>query len=140
MPIADLIIALVVLALTGLLLWRLTRTPARSTITPAEEAAVDHVRAADEDDVLAQLAEIGEALIDAGFDVNDVQSDLHRIAIANGLPDAEIVAMPTVLVVSTRSGSGVRTGAVTTGHERLLLHQIEALDDIVVQSRQGLDP
>lgn len=164
-PVVDIVTAVVVLALTSLLLWQLTRTRTSSdsratadadargtaatetgpgahslTAVATEEPRAERLAATDEDDVLAQLVTTGEALIDACFDVNDVQSELHRIAIANGLPDAEIVAMPTVLVVSTRSGSGVRTGAVTAGQQRLMLHQIEALDDIVVQSRSGLDP
>lgn len=138
-PIADIVISLVVLVLTGLLLWGLTRGTVNGPVEGVRDVRPPE-RPADEDDVLALLAEAGEAMVDAGFDVNDVQSELQKIALAHGLPDAEIVAMPTVLVVSTRSGSGLRTGAVTTGHERLLLYQIEALDEIVTQSQHGLDP
>jgi uncharacterized membrane protein YjjB (DUF3815 family) len=147
-PLADVAIAVVVLALTAALLWGLTRSgDARRGTGPSgagpgaeDRAAAASRPPASEDDVLALLAEAGEALIDAGFDVNDVQFDLRRLAAANGLPDAEIVAMPTVLVVSSRSGTGMRTGAVTTGRERLLLHQIEAIDEVVQESRRGLDP
>lgn len=143
MPLADIVIAVLVLLLGGLLLRRLTRdrTRAPGAAGSAEEhEQLSPQQPASPDDVLSLLVEAGQALIDAGFDVSDVQADLHRIAQANGLPDAEIVALPTALVVSTHDGRGLRTGAVTAGRERLRLHQIERLDDIVRQSRRGLDP
>ncbi len=131
------IIAFVVLVLVGLLLRELTVS---GTPTTVGEQTLLPERPAAEDDVLLLMSTAGDALIEAGFDVSDVQSELRQIALAHGLPDVEILAMPTVLVISARSGSGLRTGAVATGSVQLRLHQIEALDDVVTQSRRGLDP
>ncbi len=98
------------------------------------------LRPATEEDVLRLMSIAGDALIEAGFDVSDVQSDLRAIAAAHGMPDVQIIAMPTALVVSSTSGGTLRTSAVATGAVQLRLHQIEALDDVVTRTRLGLDP
>ncbi len=95
----------------------------------------------------AALEAIGEAMIDAGYTVMTVQESLEGIARVNGFPRTEIVAMPTALFVSTRSspsasargGSAgeVHTGAISSGHRPLLLHQLDELDTIVGQARAG---
>ena len=88
-------------------------------------------------DVLMLLTSAGEALIDSGFDVNDVQSDLVQIARAYGMADAEIIALPTALLVSSRTGGQLRTAAVASGRQRLRLHQIEELEEVVRAARAG---
>ena len=45
-------------------------------------------------DVLVAMAVTGEALIDSGFDVTEVQSDLDKMGRAYGVPNAEIVVLP----------------------------------------------
>ncbi len=135
-PLTSAIIAFVVLILVALLLRELT------TVAGSPPDAEDTVtlRPATEEDVLRLMSIAGDALIEAGFDVSDVQTDLRAIAAAHGLPDVQIIAMPTALVVSSTSGGTLRTSAVATGAVQLRLHQIEALDDVVTRSRLGLDP
>ncbi|MDN5771143.1 MAG: threonine/serine exporter family protein [Microlunatus sp.] len=130
----------------ALLLYRLTRPPPAGE-SPLATAASGSVDVADlpatpptEDDVLLLMSTAGEALIDAGFNVNDVQSDLRHIAVKNNMPEVEIIALPTLLIVSLVSGRGLRTGAVAAGRTPLQLHQIEDIDDVVTQARRGLDP
>jgi uncharacterized membrane protein YjjP (DUF1212 family) len=135
-PLTSAIIAFVVLILVGLLLRELTTT---SGATPDTEDTVI-LHPATEEDVLRLMSVAGDALIEAGFDVSDVQSDLHAIAAAHGMPGVQVIAMPTALVVSAPSGAGLQTSAVATGAVQLRLHQIEALDDVVNRSRLGLDP
>jgi len=135
-PLTSAIIAFVVLILVGLLLRELT-TVAGSSSGPDETITL---RPTTEEDVLRLMSIAGDALIEAGFDVSDVQSDLHAIATAHGMPDVQVIAMPTALVVSAPSGAGLQTSAVATGAVQLRLHQIEALDDVVNRSRLGLDP
>jgi uncharacterized membrane protein YjjP (DUF1212 family) len=135
-PLTSAIIAFVVLILVGLLLRELTRV-AGSSSGPDETITL---RPTTEEDVLRLMSIAGDALIEAGFDVSDVQSDLHAIATAHGMPDVQVIAMPTALVVSAPSGAGLQTSAVATGAVQLRLHQIEALDDVVNRSRLGLDP
>lgn len=135
-PLTSAIIAFVVLILVGLLLRELT-TVSGSPPGPDETTTL---RPVSEEDVLRLMSIVGDALIEAGFDVSDVQSDLYAIASAHGLSDVQVVAMPTVLMVSAPSGAGLQTRAVATGTVQLRLHQIEALDDVVTRSRRGLDP
>ncbi|WP_336627548.1 MULTISPECIES: threonine/serine ThrE exporter family protein [unclassified Microbacterium] len=85
----------------------------------------------------AALETVGEAMIDAGYTVKTVHSTLEDIARVNGYPRTEIVVMPTALFVSTRGGGELRTGAVSSGHTPLLLHQLDDLDRIVGQARTG---
>ena len=137
-PLSSVLTALAVLALLSLVLLRLARkgeaqvgqpeAPPRTATEPAT-------------DVLVLLASAGEALIDSGFDVDDVDADLEEIAKAYGMADTEIIAMPTALLVSSGTGGRLRTMAVTSGRHRLRLHQIEELDDVVRAARTGrIDP
>lgn len=132
------LIALLVLAGVGALLYGLTR---RTAVDQTVLAPVSgDLPPPTEDDVVTLMTVAGEAMIDAGFDVNDVQSDLRRIADTHQVSDAEVLAMPTLLVVSAQSGRGIRTAAVQAGQTQLQLHQVEALDEVIDQSRGGLDP
>ena len=135
-PLTSAIVAFVVLILVGLLLRELTTVAG----SPPETDDTVILRPATEEDVLRLMSIAGDALIEAGFDVSDVQSDLRAIAAAHGMPDVQIIAMPTALVVSSTSGGTLRTSAVATGAVQLRLHQIEALDDVVTRTRLGLDP
>jgi uncharacterized membrane protein YjjP (DUF1212 family)/uncharacterized membrane protein YjjB (DUF3815 family) len=123
-----------VLLLAGVLLLWLARGaaegPPREVIPPAAggEPATD---------VLVLMTSAGNALIDSGFDVNEVQSDLEDIARAYGMSDTDIIALPTAVLVSARSGAELRTRAVLSGRQRLRLHQIEAVDDVVGQARRA---
>ena len=56
------------------------------------------------------LASAGEALIDSGFDVDDVDTKLEEIARAYGMADTEIIALPTALLVSSGTGGGFGPG------------------------------
>lgn len=137
-PITSAVVALVVLVLAGLLLRQLT------TLHPDESATEMPTDAswlpATEDDVLELMASAGDALIGGGVSVGDVQSELRHIAVAHGLRDVEVVALPTMLVISAGSGAELRTSAVATGVKSFRLYQIEALDDVVTHTLQGGDP
>lgn len=135
-PLTSAIVAFVVLILVALLLRELTTVAG----SPPDTEDTVTLRPATEEDVLRLMSIAGDALIEAGFDVSDVQADLRAIAAAHALPDVQIIAMPTALVVSSTSGGTLRTSAVATGAVQLRLHQIEALDDVVTRTRLGLDP
>jgi uncharacterized membrane protein YjjP (DUF1212 family) len=137
-PLTSVLVALAVLIVVGILLHRLTRPT--EVASEVAESTSPTLRPASHDDVLALVSVAGEAMIDAGFDVDRVQADLQQIAAAHGVPEVEVLAMPTVLVVSTPTGRGMRTAAVAAGQVQLRLHQIEALDEVVTQARHGLDP
>ena len=138
-PLSSVLIALAVLVLVSLVLLRVARKGEDRVAQP--EAAAPPSSAESTTDVLVLLASAGEALIDSGFDVDDVDTNLEQIARAYGMADTEIVALPTALLVSSRTGGQLRTRAVTSGRHRLRLHQIEELDDVVAAARTGrIDP
>jgi hypothetical protein len=138
-PLSSVLIALAVLVLVSLVLLRFARKG--EDRVPQPEAAPPRTGSEAATDVLVLLASAGEALIDSGFDVDDVDTNLEAIARAYGMADTEIVALPTALLVSSRTGGQLRTRAVTSGRHRLRLHQIEELDDVVTAARTGrIDP
>jgi hypothetical protein len=138
-PLSSVLIAIAVLVLMSLVLLRLARK-GQAQVAEAE-AALPGTGTEPATDVLVLLASAGEALIDSGFDVDDVDANLEDIARAYGMADTEIIALPTALLVSSGTGGRLRTRAVTSGRQRLRLHQIEELDDIVAAARTGrIDP
>ena len=138
-PLSSVLIALAVLVLVSLVLLRLARKGEGQLAPP--EAAAPRTGTEPATDVLVLLASAGEALIDSGFDVDDVDANLEEIARAYGMADTEIIALPTALLVSSGTGGRLRTRAVTSGRQRLRLHQIEELDDVVRVARTGrIDP
>ncbi len=138
-PLSSVLIALAVLVLVSLVLLRLARKGEGQIAQP--EAAPPRTGTEPDTDVLVLLASAGEALIDSGFDVDDVDADLEEIARAYGMADTEIIALPTALLVSSGTGGRLRTRAVTSGRQRLRLHQIEEVDDVVRAARTGrIDP
>ena len=137
-PLSSVLIALAVLV-ASLVLLRLARKGEGQAGQP--EAAPPRSGTEPATDVLVLLASAGEALIDSGFDVDDVDANLEAIARAYGMADTEIIALPTALLVSSGAGGRLRTRAVSSGRQRLRLHQIEELDDIVTAARIGrIDP
>src|SRR5918994_3373843 len=137
-PLSSVLIALAILAVS-LVLLRLTRNGESQVAQP--EAAPPGSGTELATDVLVLLGSAGEALIDSGFDIDDVDANLEAIARAYGMADTEIIALPTALLVSSRTGGQLRTRAVASGRQRLRLHQIEELDDIVRAARTGaIDP
>lgn len=116
---------------------RRTDTTALRPLLPVDDAAAPTDAAAK----LAAMEATGEAMLDAGYSVTGVHSVLRDMARVNGFPDTEVVVFPTALFVSARGLGEVRTGAVSSGHSRLTLAQIDALDDIVKDARsEPTDP
>ena len=137
-PLSSVLIAIAVLV-ASLVLLLLARKGEGQVAQP--EAAPPSGGSEPATDVLVLLASAGEALIDSGFDIDDVDANLEALARAYGMADTEIIAMPTALLVSSRSGGQLRTRAVASGRHPLRLHQIEELDDIVRSARTGgIDP
>src|SRR4051794_19238049 len=111
-PSGSVLIALAVLVLAGVLLLRLARP---RLAEPVDEVSRPVPSAAPATDVLVLMASAGNALIDSGFDVNAVQSDLQDIARAYGMSDTDIIALPTAILVSAGTGGELRTRAVLSG-------------------------
>ena len=83
------------------------------------------------------LVELGEAMVDAGYPVTEVQEVLHRVAHTGGIPDAEIIVLPTALLVSLPGRASVETAASTAGLRPLRLDQVDAVSKVAAAARSG---
>ena len=88
-------------------------------------------------DALRFLVVLGEAMIDTTAPVAQVQDSLQRVAAVNGLPDLEVVALPTALFVSVPSAPEAGTAAVSTGHRSLRLDQVQGVLEVVDAAEHG---
>lgn len=104
----------------------LSSAPSTSATTTASAAVT-----------FAAIEAVGEAMLDATYSVITIEAALEDIARANSYPDTEVVVMPTALFVSTRGGGELFTGAISSGRNKLLLHQVDALDELLRRARAG---
>ena len=135
---ATAVLAVVVLALSALVLWlvhrRASPRPPGHLPAPVQPARLD-VRA--EEGLTTMLVELGEAMVDAGYPVTDVQDVLNRVAQAGGIPDAEIIVLPTALLVSLPGQVAVETAAATAGRSPLRFDQIDAVARVAAAAGAG---
>ena len=82
-------------------------------------------------------AAAGKAMLDSDFSVGQIRDPLEDLARANHLPDPEVIALPTALIVSANDGMGVATAVVSGGSRPLLLHKIEDLNSLITADRAG---
>lgn len=129
-PTISWVIAVAVLLLgAGVLLWARRHEPPPPPQLPAEAEPADST--------LAALEVLGEAMTDAGYSVSTVREVLTEVARVNGMPDTEVVVLPTALFVSTRGLGEIRTGAVSSGHTDLNFAQIDGLSEVVAGARDA---
>jgi len=94
------------------------------------DAATEAVPAAEQErdpavDTVRFLLVLGEAMVDSSAPVVQVTQTLERVGAINGAPDAEVVALPTALLVSVPGRTGTQTAASTAGWRQLRLHQVQ---------------
>ncbi|MBO9556354.1 threonine/serine exporter family protein [Cellulomonas sp.] len=87
-----------------------------ATGVPEHDPAIDTVRF---------LLVLGEAMVDSSAPVVQVTQTLERVGAINGAPDAEVVALPTALLVSVPGRTATQTAASTAGWRQLRLHQVQ---------------
>lgn len=107
---------------------------------PAEEAGGDEgprEAPASPDDTIRFCLQLGEAMIDTTAPVVQVQDALEHVARANGIPDVEVVALPTALVLSTPRAQTARTVAVTAGSRSMRLDQVQEVLEVADLARAG---
>jgi uncharacterized membrane protein YjjP (DUF1212 family) len=86
---------------------------------------------------MAFLIVLGEAMIDSGDPVTQVRETLHRVASTNGMPDAELVVLPTALVVSGANAETTQTAVTSAGATALRLDQIDAVFAVARAAERG---
>ncbi len=131
-PTAAVLLALVVMLTAALIAWSVHRRGARARGgVPAEgrdDSAIDPSTASqDTAETMAFLIALGQAMIDSGDPVTHVRATLHRVATANGLPDAELVVLPTALVISGARTETMQTAVTSAGATALRLDQVDAV-------------
>ncbi len=140
----SMFIAIAVLLAGAILLLAVRRRAERDIAVSARAARITGsmpVAPHDAPDAPAALAAaeaVGSAMIQAGYSVETVQDVLGDIARVNGLPESEVLVFPNALLVSARGQGQHRTGAVATGDGRLLLSQIDEVQQTVDAARTGV--
>lgn len=136
-------LAAAALAVSGLvLIWTIRRRRGQATMTAAhrEDAPPALERERDEHatpaEQLALLVSVGEAMVDSGYPVAIIRQSLDDIGEAYGIVSTATLVFPTALMISVGRGSTVMTRAVVAGESGLLLHQIDALDDVITSARR----
>jgi uncharacterized membrane protein YjjP (DUF1212 family) len=137
--VGKIIIAVVVLLLAVLVIVvvgrRIRPGPGRPGPTPADGSTVTVARGGD--DLMDLLVELGDAMVRSGAPVTHVQADLLRIAAANGVLDAEIVVLPTALIITVPGQGESRTEVAASGGAGLRLDQIDAVFRIAAAAEHG---
>lgn len=126
-------IAAAVLVVTAVALMLMRRRPARSAIS-ASEPPPSAGRGADALDAMIGL---GEAMSDANYTVNTIRETLNTVAVRNNAANAEVVVLPTAIIVSSKVHGLVLTRAVSTGFRPLTFHQVDAVDRVARSARDG---
>jgi uncharacterized membrane protein YjjP (DUF1212 family) len=83
------------------------------------------------------LVELGEAMIDSGYTVTQVQATLGRVLEVNGVPEGQVVVLPTALFVSVPGQTTVETAVAVAGLSGLRLDQVDAVSRVVTAAESG---
>lgn len=85
----------------------------------------------------ALVVELGEAMIDAGYAVTEVQDTMLRVLHANGAPDGEVIVFPTAIFVSVPGQVTVETAVAAAGLTALRLDQVDAVSRLATAAEGG---
>lgn len=107
----------------------------RTAPPPADGSTVTIARGGH--DLIDLLVELGDAMVRSGSPVTHVQADLLRIAAANGVAHAEIVVLPTALIITVPGQDRSRTEVATSGGGGLRLDQIDAVFRVAAEAENA---
>lgn len=134
--VAVLLLALLVIAVVGRRIRPVTTRP-RTAPGPAPADGTTVTIARGGDDLIDLLVELGDAMVRSGAPVTHVQADLLRIAATNGVGDAEIVVLPTALIITVPGQGESRTEVAASGGAGLRLDQIDAVFRVAAAAEYG---
>ena len=121
---------------TTLVLPPVTDAPATDDAVPDAAATADPLTARG-DEAVRFLVRLGEAMVDAGAPIVQVNTTLQRVAAVNGLPEASIVTFPTAVMVSVPGHGTVQTAVSTAGSRVLRLDQVGDVLDLAHAAERG---
>ncbi|SDJ03369.1 Uncharacterized membrane protein YjjP, DUF1212 family [Frankineae bacterium MT45] len=111
--------------------------PGETPDATAEPATPAHSAAAQRALLYRFVLEIGRALSLSGTAVSETQERLIRIAQANGVNDAQVVVLPTTLMVSLGRARQATVEVIPQRTGALRLDQISALYEILKRAETG---
>ena len=86
---------------------------------------------------MALLVELGDTMVDSGDPVTHVRDTLERVAEVNGVRGAEIIVLPTALIITLPGMEESRTEVASTGESTLRLDQVEAVFTVADAAERG---
>ncbi|WP_432457983.1 threonine/serine exporter family protein [Cellulomonas iranensis] len=104
---------------------------------PTDPAATADPLTARGDEAVRFLVRLGEAMVDAGAPIVQVNTTLQRVAAVNGLPEASIVTFPTAVMVSVPGHGTVQTAVSSAGSRVLRLDQVGDVLDLAHAAERG---
>lgn len=91
----------------------------------------------DRRDLLRFLTVLGEAMLDISAPLIQVNHTLHKVATVGGEPQAEVITLPTALLVSVPGGDDAATAAIGAGERDIDLGQMQGITEVADQASEG---
>ena len=88
-------------------------------------------------ELMAFMVDLGDTMVDSGDPVTHVGDCLRRVAEVNGARGAEIIVLPTALIITLPGMGEARTEVASTGGSRLRLDQVEAVFTVADAAERG---
>lgn len=86
---------------------------------------------------MALLVDLGDTMVDSGDPVTHVRDCLVRVAQVNGVNGAEVIVLPTALIITLPGMHDSRTEVASTGESNLRLDQVEAVFTVADAAERG---
>jgi len=88
-------------------------------------------------ELMAFMVQLGDTMVDSGDPVTHVSETLTKVALVNGVSGAEIIVLPTALIITLPGLSEARTEVASTGGSKLRLDQVEAVFTVADAAESG---
>jgi len=89
------------------------------------------------DALMTFMVALGDTMVDSGDPVTHVSECLERVARVNGVQGAEIIVLPTALIITLPGLEQARTEVAATGNSRLRLDQVEGVFRVADAAERG---
>ena len=142
-PLALTGIIVVLVAIGAGLVWLVkARTTGRRAVgRPAEPVGEPHrpqpATAADRQVLMRFVTVLGEAMLDISAPLIQVNHTLRKVATVGGEPHAEIITLPTALLVSMPDVDDTATSAIGAGERDIDLGQMQGITEVAEQASEG---
>lgn len=114
-------------------------SPAPSTVAVPVDATAwsSRIDGSSVGELMALMVDLGDTMVDSGDPVTHVRDTLVRVAEVNGVRGAEVIVLPTALIVTLPGMQDSRTEVASTGESKLRLDQVEAVFTVADAAERG---